>query len=84
MHCMRAELRESGFMVQLGTMPRRTDSLLTVSDNGSIVTASSIAGVIGFAKNAAYTASKHAVIGLSRSAAKEVGDRGIRVNCISP
>ena len=51
---------------------------------GSIVNAASVAGMMGFAKNAAYTASKHAVIGLSRSAAKEVGDRGMRVNCIAP
>jgi NAD(P)-dependent dehydrogenase (short-subunit alcohol dehydrogenase family) len=38
----------------------------------------------GFPKNAAYTASKHAVIGLSRAATKEVGDREIRINCIAP
>ena len=51
---------------------------------GSIVNAASVAGLVGFPKNAAYTASKHGVIGLSRSTAKEVGDRGIRVNCIAP
>jgi NAD(P)-dependent dehydrogenase (short-subunit alcohol dehydrogenase family) len=36
--------------------------------------------VLGFAGSAAYCASKHAVIGLTRAAAKEVGDRNIRVN----
>ncbi|KAF1939720.1 NAD(P)-binding protein [Clathrospora elynae] len=52
--------------------------------NASIVNASSIAGVVGMPNNAAYTASKHAVIGLTRSAAKEVGGRGVRVNAICP
>ncbi|KAH8177027.1 enoyl-(Acyl carrier protein) reductase domain-containing protein [Sarocladium implicatum] len=51
---------------------------------GSIVNTSSIAGLIGLPMNAAYGASKHAVIGLTRCAAKEVGDREIRVNCVAP
>jgi NAD(P)-dependent dehydrogenase (short-subunit alcohol dehydrogenase family) len=51
---------------------------------GSIVNASSIAGIIGMPKNGAYTASKHAVVGLTRVAAKEGGARGIRVNAIAP
>lgn len=55
-----------------------------IADNGSIVNAASIAGVTGRAKNAAYSASKHAVVGLTRSACKEFGYRGVRVNCICP
>jgi len=55
-----------------------------MNDKGSIVNASSIAGLGGFPKNAAYTVAKHGVIGLTRTAAKEVGDRCIRVNCIAP
>lgn len=51
---------------------------------GSIVNASSVAGLRGFARNAAYVASKHGVIGLTKSAAQEVGDREIRVNCLAP
>jgi NAD(P)-dependent dehydrogenase (short-subunit alcohol dehydrogenase family) len=39
---------------------------------------------IGFAHHAAYSTSKHGVMGLTRSAAKEVGDRSIRVNAIAP
>lgn len=58
--------------------------LQKIADNGSVVNASSIAGVQGREKNGAYTASKHAVIGLTRSAAKEVGERGVRVNAICP
>lgn len=50
---------------------------------GSIVNASSIQGVRGFAKHAAYSASKHAVVGLTRSVALEVAPE-IRVNAIAP
>ncbi|KAI1663831.1 Short chain dehydrogenase reductase family [Pyrenophora tritici-repentis] len=55
-----------------------------ISSNGAIVNASSIGGLQGMAKNAAYTASKHGVIGLTRTAAKEAGHRGVRVNAICP
>jgi NAD(P)-dependent dehydrogenase (short-subunit alcohol dehydrogenase family) len=67
-----------------GVMYCMRAQLQNMNNNGSIVNAASICGTIGFQKNAAYTASKHAVIGLSRSAAKEVGDREIRINCIAP
>ncbi|KAF4982855.1 hypothetical protein FZEAL_1605 [Fusarium zealandicum] len=58
--------------------------LQKIADNGSIVNASSIAGLMGREKNGAYCASKHAVLGLTRSAAKDVGQRGVRVNAICP
>lgn len=51
---------------------------------GSIVNAGSIAGLGGFPRNAAYTVAKHGIIGLTKTAAKEVGDRQIRVNCVAP
>jgi len=54
------------------------------NDGASIVNAASVAGVIGFAKNASYVASKHAVVGLTRSVAKELGSRQIRCNCFCP
>lgn len=67
-----------------GLMHCMRAELKVMENNGSIVNAASIAGLEGFANNAAYSASKHGVIGLSRSAAKEVGSQGIRVNCIAP
>ena len=52
--------------------------------SGSIITLSSVWGVHGASCEAAYSASKAAVIGLTKSLAKELGPSGIRVNCIAP
>lgn len=54
------------------------------NNGGSIVNAASILGLIGSKKSAAYVASKHAAVGLTRAAAKELGARNIRVNCFCP
>jgi NAD(P)-dependent dehydrogenase (short-subunit alcohol dehydrogenase family) len=53
-------------------------------EGGSIVINSSIMGVSGAPRNAAYSASKHAVVGLMRSAANEAAPRRIRVNSVHP
>ncbi|MCB5165794.1 SDR family oxidoreductase [Streptomyces bambusae] len=50
---------------------------------GSIVNNASNLGVVGFAGVAPYVAAKHAVVGLTRAAALEVAERGVRVNAIT-
>ncbi len=51
---------------------------------GSIVTVSSMWGQVGGSCEAAYSATKGAVIALSKALAKELGPAGIRVNCVAP
>lgn len=67
-----------------GVMHCLKAQLQQLGSGGSIVNAASIAGLIGFANNASYSASKHAVVGLTKSAAKEGGPKNVRCNCICP
>jgi 3-oxoacyl-[acyl-carrier protein] reductase len=51
---------------------------------GSIVNVSSVWGVTGASMEAAYSATKSGIIGLTKALAKELGPSGIRVNCVAP
>ena len=51
---------------------------------GSIINVASVAGLMGVADRAAYNASKHGLIGLTRTLAVEWGGRGVRVNAVCP
>ena len=52
--------------------------------SGSIINIASVAGLLGVADRAAYNASKHGLIGLTRTLAAEWGGRGVRCNAVCP
>lgn len=59
-------------------------TLMLSQGAGSIINVASIAGLLGVADRAAYNASKHGLIGLTRTLAAEWGGRGVRCNAVCP
>jgi NAD(P)-dependent dehydrogenase (short-subunit alcohol dehydrogenase family) len=57
---------------------------MLAAGRGSIINVASVAGLVGIADRAAYNASKHGLIGLTRTLAAEWGGRGVRVNAVCP
>jgi 3-oxoacyl-[acyl-carrier protein] reductase len=63
---------------------REVMKVMLAQGNGSIVNVSSIAGLVGTAGQANYSAAKAGLIGLTKSLAGEAGPRGVRVNAVIP
>lgn len=81
------EVWQRVFDVNLNAMMRLTRAampLLLEGGGGSIVNLASEAGLRGSAAGAAYTSSKHAVVGLTKSTAFMYADKGIRCNAVAP
>lgn len=57
---------------------------ILASGGGAIVNMASILGTVGFATSPAYVAAKHGVVGLTKSAGLEYGDKGVRINAVGP
>jgi NAD(P)-dependent dehydrogenase (short-subunit alcohol dehydrogenase family) len=58
--------------------------MLAAGNGGSIITVSSVAGIKSLPAAAHYSAAKHGVVGLTKTAAIELGEYGIRVNSVHP
>ena len=65
-------------------MARTFGEKMLEAGSGSIINVSSVAGLLGIGDRVAYNASKHGLIGLTRTLAAEWGGRGVRVNAVCP
>jgi NAD(P)-dependent dehydrogenase (short-subunit alcohol dehydrogenase family) len=66
------------------TLRAAVPHMIAAGNGGSIITISSVAGIKALPGQAHYSAAKHGVVGLTKSAALELGEYGIRVNSIHP
>jgi SDR family mycofactocin-dependent oxidoreductase len=66
------------------TLKAAVPPMIDAGNGGSIVTISSVAGIKALPGQAHYSAAKHGVVGLTKSAAIELGEYGIRVNSVHP
>ena len=57
---------------------------IAANGGGAVVNVASILGSVGFASSSAYVAAKHGVVGLTKNAALEYADQGVRVNSVGP
>jgi NAD(P)-dependent dehydrogenase (short-subunit alcohol dehydrogenase family) len=57
---------------------------IAANGGGAIVNVASILGTVGFGNSAAYVAAKHGVVGLTKNAALEYAEQGVRVNSVGP
>lgn len=65
-------------------LSKAVGSRMLVRGEGSIINVASIAGLVGISDRTAYNASKHGLVGLTRTLAAEWGGRGVRVNAVCP
>jgi NAD(P)-dependent dehydrogenase (short-subunit alcohol dehydrogenase family) len=63
---------------------RAAGAVMLAQRSGSIINIASIAGLVGIADRVAYNASKHGLIGMTRTLAAEWGGRGVRCNAVCP
>ncbi|CAM5240056.1 hypothetical protein SGLAM104S_02500 [Streptomyces glaucescens] len=78
----RAEVTAGALYFHLKSEGLAVVAMLADGQGGSIVNTSSVAGVPAPGSGAPYVAAKHAVLGLTRAAAADYGERGIRVNAL--
>ncbi|MDR6989555.1 NAD(P)-dependent dehydrogenase (short-subunit alcohol dehydrogenase family) [Paenarthrobacter nitroguajacolicus] len=81
------ELWERVFRINVTSLMRLTRAVVPImleAGTGSVVNVASEAGLRGSAAGAAYTASKHAVVGLTKNSAVMYGPKGLRFNAVAP